>query len=59
MRDKIRELVVDAILDSTKLTAVVDELCDKLNKNSSCMYCEKKLKENEAIVLCKECTEQI
>jgi hypothetical protein len=26
-------------------------------KITTCMYCEKKLKPGEAIVLCKECTE--
>jgi len=31
---------------------------ERLNKKlGSCMYCEKKLADSEAIILCKECTE--
>jgi hypothetical protein len=30
---------------------------DELVSKNYCMYCEKKLKNHEAIILCKECTE--
>lgn len=35
------------------------DILTKFNKDDmiSCMYCEKELKKNEAIVVCKECTE--
>ena len=31
---------------------------EAVEKDKSCMYCEKKLKQHEAIILCKECTEE-
>ena len=31
MRDKVRELVIEAIADTEKLTEVVDKLCDLHN----------------------------
>lgn len=36
-----------------KIASRIEELIN----NRQCMYCEKELKPNEAIILCKECTE--
>jgi len=46
-----------------KLNQLNEEFIQKLlnlrkNNEVSCMYCEKKIKRHEAIILCKECTEK-
>lgn len=41
MRDKVRELVIEAITDTDKLTEVVDKLCDLHSVSVSDTYIKK------------------
>jgi len=63
--DQIRIKYKGWKFDIEKGSPRIDESIDLINqfkesienRDRSCMYCEKKIKETEAIILCKECTE--
>jgi aspartate carbamoyltransferase regulatory subunit len=43
--------------DKEKIIELEQQIAELKEKSNRCMYCEKELKQDEAIVLCKECTE--
>jgi hypothetical protein len=50
-------LTPDSALEVCECVADLMEQAKEQQKERQCMGCEKELKPNEAIVLCKECTE--
>ena len=52
MRNKVRELIIEAITDTEKLTEVVDKLCD-LHDVSNWVSVEDELPKNNRCVLVK------
>ncbi len=44
-------------IDSDSYNDLADELKQLITTEKHCMYCEKELKPNEAIILCKDCTQ--
>ena len=53
----IREYVEKLISVNNNWQNICNQAIRKLNEKNKCMYCEKELSQNEAIILCKECTE--